>query len=154
MTKSGIVLSVVLLVLAAVYVYAFTDWLHRDTIQIMYTTRPGRLSSGRTPGQELVYQVSFGFDGRYKLTSVKVVAADDLATNKYPVPLWHLISDSNSVPVKSIDYGRPVKGMKSAIPRAQPEPLQPDLDYVLLLEAGKLRSQTNFHTATAAMPRK
>jgi hypothetical protein len=151
MSKNGIALSVVAVILAAVYVYFFTDVFSKKTILIMCTTRPGRFSNTRDPNQEPVYQVSFGFDGKYQLTSVKVVAADDLATNKYPVPLWHLITDSNSVPVKSIDYGHPVKGMKSAVARAQPDPLQADIEYVLLLEAGKTRAQTNFHTARAPL---
>lgn len=147
MTKNGMVLSVIAVVLGAAYIYWFTDWFHKETIQIMSSTRPGRYS--REPNSEAVYQVSFGFDGKYKLTLVKVVAADDLKANKYPTALWHLISDSNSVPVKAIEYGRPVKGMKSAVPRTQPEPLQPDVEYVLLLEAGNIKAQTNFHTARA-----
>src|SRR6266536_3753719 len=132
MTKNGIFLSSIAVLLAAVYVYSFTDWLHKETIQIIPTIRPGRVS-GLTgdPDQTPVYPVSFAFDGKYKLTAVKVVAADDLATNKYPTPLWHLISDSNSVPTKAVMYGQPPKGMKPAVPRTHPEPLLPDVEYVL-----------------------
>ena len=150
MSKNGIMLSILAVTLGAVYAYLFTDWFHKDSIQIIYTTRPGRISMGE-PGNEPVYQVSFAFDKKYKLTAVKVVAAEDLATNKYPTPLWHLTSDSNSLPTKSIDYGRPVKGMQSASARAHPEPLQPDIEYVLMLEAGKVSARTNFHTAKATM---
>jgi hypothetical protein len=152
MTKNGIVLSVIAVILAAVYVYAFTDWFKSETIQIIPTIRPGRVASVPTdPDQPPVYPVSFAFSGKYQLTSVKVVAAADLATNKYPVALWHLISDSNSVPTKSIVYGYPIKGMKPAVERMRPEPLQPDVDYVLMIEAGKIKAQTNFHTAKAEM---
>lgn len=155
MTKNGIVLSVIAVLLAAVYVYAFTDWFRSETIQIIPTIRPGRVSAiPRDPDQAAVYPVSFAFSGKYKLTTVKVLAAEDLATNKHPTPLWHLISDSNSVPVKSIVYGYPVKGMKPAVARMQPEPLSPDVDYVLQIEAGAIKSQTNFHTAKAADPKK
>ena len=158
MTKNGIALSVIAVLLAAVYVYAFTDWFRSETIQIIPTIRPGRVSAvPRDPDQAAVYPVSFAFSGKYKLTSVKVLAADDLATNKFPTPLWHLvpeISNSNSVPVKSIVYGYPVKGMKPAVARMQPEPLSPDVDYVLQIEAGSIKSQTNFHTAKAVAPAK
>jgi len=148
MTKNGIFLSVVAVVLAAIYVFAFTDWLRSDTIQIIPTIRPVRVAAApKDSDQTPVYPVSFAFSGKYHFTSVKVVAASDLATNKHPSALWHLTSDSNSVPTKSIVYGYPIKGMKPAVARTRPEPLQPDVDYVLILEAGKIRAQTNFHTA-------
>lgn len=155
MTKNGIVLSVIAVLLAAVYVYAFTDWLRSETIQIIPTIRPGRVAAvPRDPDQTPVYPVSFAFSGKYRLTCVKVVAADDLATNKHPTPLWHVVSDSNSVPIKSIVYGYPVKGMRPAVARMQPEPLLPDVEYVLMVEAGGIKAQTNFHTAKAGEPRK
>ena len=150
MTKNGITLSVIAVILAAVYAFYFTDWLRKETIQIIPTIRPGRaVAAPKDPDQVPTYPVSFAFDGKYKLTSLKVVSADDLATNKYPVPLWHLVSDSNSVPIKAVTYGQPPKGMKPAVPRSRPEPLQPDIEYVLLLEAGSTKAQTNFHTAAA-----
>ena len=155
MSKNGIFLSVIAVLLAAIYVYAFTDWFRSETIQIIPTIRPGRVSAvPRDPDQAAVYPVSFAFSGKYRLTSVKVLAAEDLATNKHPTPLWHLISDSNSVAVKSMVYGYPVKGMKPAVARMQPEPLVPDVDYVLQIEAGAIKAQTNFHTAKATVPGK
>ena len=150
MTKNGIVLSVIAVLLAAVYVYSFTDWLRKETIQIIPAIRPGRVAGvPRDSDQAPVYPVSFAFDGKYKFTEVKVVAADDLATNKYATPLWHLLSDSNSAPTKAFMYGQAPKGMKPAVPRTRPEPLQPDVEYVLMVEAGKTRAQTNFHTTKA-----
>jgi len=150
MTKNGIVLSVIAVILAAIYVYAFTDLLRSETIQIIPTIRPVRVTAVPIdPDQPPVYPVSFAFSDKCALTSVKVVAATDLATNKHPLPLWHLVSDSNSVPTKSIVYGHSVKGMKPAVARTRPEPLLPDVEYVLLVEAGKIKAQTNFHTAKA-----
>jgi len=151
MSKNGIVLTVIAVILAACYVCFFTDWFKKETIQIIPTIRPSRsLTAPKNPDEAPVYPVAFAFDGSYRLTSVKVVAATDMQTNKYPTPLWHLISDSNSLPTKSIVYGYPIKGMKPAVPRARPEPLAADVDYVLLVEAGKIRAQTNFHTAHVA----
>ena len=152
MTKNGIILSFIAVLLAAVYVYYFTDLFRKEGIQIIPTIRPGRPSAiPRGPDQENVSPVSFALDGKYKLTSVKVCIAAELATNKYATPLWHLISDSNSIPSKAIIYGGPIKGMKPETPKARPEPLLPDIEYTLLLEAGKARSQTNFHTTKAVV---
>lgn len=150
MTKNGIFLSAIAVLLGACYAYYFTDLFHKPTIQIIPTIRPGRPSSiPRDADQEPVYMVSFALDGKYSLTSVRVVAAAELATNKYASPLWHLISDSNSIPTKAIVYGFPIKGMKPAVPRARPEPLLAEIEYTLLIEAGNVRSQTNFHTVRA-----
>src|SRR5437867_8156828 len=100
MSKNGIALSVFAVILAVVYVCYFTDWFTKESIQIIPQIRPGRASSiPHAPGTPAVSPVSFAFDGKYRLTSVKVVAAQDYATNKYTNPLWHLISDSNSIPI-------------------------------------------------------
>ncbi len=155
MTKNGIALSVLAVILAAAYVRYFTDWFTTQTIQIIPQIRPGRASAiPGNPGADPVCPVSFAFDGKYKLTSVKVVVASDLATNKFPTPLWHLTSDSNSAPTKAIVYGYPIKGMKPAVERSHPEPLEASVSYVLMVEAesGKIRGQTNFHTAVAVQP--
>ncbi len=155
MTKNGIVLSIIAVILAAVYVAYFTDWFSKDGIQIIPTVRPGTVSViPRDPDDLPVHRVSFALDGKYKLTCVKVLVAAELGTNKYATPLWHLISDSNSVPTKSITYGFEIKGMKPSVPRARPEPLLANVEYTLVLEAGKTQSQTNFHTTPAVALRK
>ena len=153
MTKNGIALSVVLVVLAGLYIRFFTDWFSKETIQIIPQIRPGRASSiPRPAGAPPVSPVSFAFDGKYRLTSVKVVSADDYATNKYANPLWYLISDSNSIPTKAIVYGFPVKGMKPKVPQARPDPLLPGVPYIMMVEAGNIKAQTNFHTLEAVQP--
>src|SRR5262245_15252575 len=153
MTKNGVVLSAIAVILAAVYVVYFTDWFRKDGIQIIPSVRPGTASAiPRDPDEDPVHRVSFALDGKYNLTSVKVVMAAELETNKYAAPLWHLISDSNSVPTKSITYGYPIRGMKPAVPRARPEPLLANVKYTLLLEAGRIHARTNFQT-TPALPR-
>jgi hypothetical protein len=153
MSKNGIFLSVVAVILAAIYAYYFTDWFKKETIQIIPTIRPGRAANiPRDPGSPAVCPVSFSFDGKYKLTSVKVVSAAELATNKYATPLWHLIADSNSIPTKSLIYGQPPRGMKPSVPKARPQALEAGFDYVLIVEAGRIRAQTNFHTRELVQP--
>lgn len=149
MTKKGIVLSVIALLLGATYVYFFTDWFNKQTIQIMFYIRPNRPANiPRQPKSPPVYPVSFMLRGKYKLTSVKVVSAEEFATNKYANPLWHLVSvsDSGSRPAKSFVYGGQIPGMKPAPAHERAEPLEPDVPYLLMVEAGKIKGCTNFFT--------
>jgi hypothetical protein len=155
MTKNTIVLLAVAVILGACYVFFFTGWFDKDTIQIISTIRPvGRrtATAPRAKGEAQTYDVSFSFNGKYQFTKVRVIAADDLRTNKFPTPLWDLMSDSQSVPTKYLVYGEQPKGMKPAIPRSRAQPLQPDVEYVLLIEAGKISARTNFHTRELAAP--
>lgn len=153
MSKNGIALSVLLVLLASAYVTWFTDWFRSETIQIIPVIRPVRANARPSdPNQPQVYPVSFAFNRKCELTSVKVVAADDLATNKHPMALWHLVSESNSIPTRSFIYGHPIKGMHAAVARMRPEPLQSGVNYVLQIEAGKIHSQVKFHTTEAVDP--
>ena len=153
MTKNGIALTVVAVMLGVVYAIYFTDWFRSQTIQIYPTIRPTQASAiPRDPGMPAVYPVSFAFDNKYRLSSVKVVLEEELRTNKYPTPLWHMVSDIGSPPQKSIIYGFRIKNMKPALPRARPQPLLPNVQYVLQVEAGKAKGQTNFFTKEAVEP--
>lgn len=127
------------LILGAVYAYKFTDWFAKREIQIKYRSMPGRSAgSGNS--------VSFYLDKEYKITSVKVISVDDAATNKFPRALWHLVSDSNSIPVTDFMYGGKIAGMKPKIAALLPEPLQASGHYRILLEAGKLKGEKDFQT--------
>ena len=151
MSKNLIVLSGLLVVLLGVYVFFFTDWFNKPSIQIIATIRPSRPSSIPRPvDTPSVYPVAFSFDGSYRFTEVKVVQAAEYAKNKFAPPLWHMVSDSNSVPTKYFQYGMPIKGMKPSVPRARPGPLKPNEEYLILLDTGSVKGMTNFHTAVAA----
>lgn len=145
MTKRTIVLVVIAVLLGVLYAFLFTDWFVEENIQIFTTVRPER-TMARGKGKTPVYGVSFAFNGKYPLTRVAVVSAEDLRTNKYPTPLWEVISDTHSVPTKVVRYGEAPRGMKPSVPRARPQPLEPGVEYVVIVEAGKLKAQTNFTT--------
>jgi hypothetical protein len=143
----------VALILAAIYVIYFTDLFRSQTMQIFPTIRPTQASSiPRDPGMVPVFPVAFALDGNYPLNLVKVFVEEDYKTNKYPTPLWHLVSEMGSPPQKSIIYGLPIKNMKPAIPRARPQPLQPKISYLMVVESGKIRGMTNFFTKEASVP--
>jgi hypothetical protein len=146
MTKQSIVLITVAVVLAGVYVAFFTDWFVKPEIQILPQIRPPQRNAKVLPGDVPVFPVTFAFDRKYQFTEIRVVAADDEKTNKYPHALWHLISDSNSIPVKALMYGAKLKGMKPKVPRADPEQLEPGVSYRLYLTAGKARGDVKFQT--------
>jgi hypothetical protein len=146
MTKQSIVLITVAALLAAVYVAVFTDWFRKPSIQILPQIRPTPRTAKVPAGDTAVYPVSFMFDKKYQFTEIKVVAVDD------PHAVWHLISDSNSVPVKAISYGARIKGMKPKVPRAEPEALQPDVPYHLYLVAGNAKGEVKFKTHELVKP--
>jgi hypothetical protein len=146
MSKKNIALLTLLIVMGAVYICYFTDLFGEPKIEISTRTRPmvtRHSRSGKTPSAE-GNSVSFLLNNKYALTSVKVIEENDSKTNKYPHPLWHLISESNSVPTKSIFYGVSIGGMKPEYAKTKPEPLQTNVSYVLELEAGNLKGQTTF----------
>jgi hypothetical protein len=135
MTKKNWFLLIALLALAGIYIFYFTGSFRPKTILIFHTsrnTRPNlRPRSGNAPKPETL-PVTFGFgEFSYKLTEIAL-------------PLWHLISDSNSVPLNSFVYGRQIRGMRPAISGARPEPLNPDVTYRLFVTAGKNKGQHDF----------
>lgn len=135
-------LIVAAVVLAGVYVVFFTDWFQPKTVQIFHTSRnlrPRLLRGGALPS------LIFGINRQVSLTELRVVEAAVYATNQNAVPLWHLISDSNSVPVKQFHYGQFINGMHAAIKGARPQPLETNVTYCLLITGkGKITGQHDF----------
>ncbi len=127
------------LILGAFYAYRFTDWFEPKQIQIKYRS----LARGPTasPG---VDSITFYLDKEYQLTSLKVISADEAATNKYPHSLWQLISESNSVPVTDFTYGATLPGMKPKIAGLTPEPLRTGGNYRIFVETQKLKGEKEF----------
>ena len=141
MTKKNILLVVAAMILAAVYVVYFTDWFKPKTVQIFHTSRnlrPRMLKGGALPS------LIFGINQKLKLTEIRVVPADAYQTNQSATPVWHLISDSNSVPVNQFHYGEFIRGMKPAVKGARPQPLETNITYHLILLAGDVKGEHNF----------
>jgi hypothetical protein len=141
--KTGfqIVLLVVLLGVAACYWSALSK---PPKIQILFTVHGRRVSrpadaSANPPRLE----AAFGMDQPYELTSVKVVPLVEWTTNKEARPLWHLTAKTNSQPVKAFIYGQNLEGMES-VTGASAEPLATNVDYLLLIEAGRQHGECDF----------
>ena len=133
-------------VLAVVYAVFFAHWFKTGSITIYHVTRPsGRAMQARRDVP--MPPITFNLQGDYKLTEIKVVPLAVWQTNQNTLPVWHLISDSNSVPVKSFAYGQRIRGMKPAVPGMQAQPLEPNIAYRLFVAAGKIRGQHDFKVA-------
>jgi hypothetical protein len=151
MSRKNIILILSALILGGVYVYYFTDWFASPDIQIIHTIRPNTMGARRfgrrdAPKQSSSHTVSFAFNRRLLLTEIKVIPASDAATNKHPHPIWHLITDSNSVPTKALVYGMPIRGMRPAVKGAWADPLQPNTEYELHLESDAGKVEHDFKT--------
>lgn len=148
MSKKTMGLILFTVVLGAFYIYYFTDLFRPKSITIDSQILPQKRRGNQPPA----LTVLFALDRKYKLTSVKVVRADDYQTNKYPHALWHMVTDSNSAPINSVTYGAPISGMKSSVPRVSAKPLEANVSYLLLLEAGQVKGEKNFQPRTDIIP--
>ena len=133
--------------LGGLSLYLNKDWFASEDIQIQHRSRPARTGVFRrtkSQAKSVTDPVFFAFDRKLKLTSLKVIPVSEIETNKYPHPIWHLVSDSNSVPVEEWSYALPIRGMRPAVKGATPDPLQPGAKYRLVLETGKRKTEHDF----------
>jgi hypothetical protein len=144
MHKKQTWLIAVFIVLAAIYVCFFTSWFKPKTIRIFDTSRHLVDRPWRNHGNQDLPYVLFGLEGRFKLTEIKVVPLASFQTNSGTPPVWHLVSDSNSPPVQQFTYGQHIRGMKPAFSGAEPEDLETNVMYRLLLSAGRIKGQHDF----------
>lgn len=146
MTKKNIFLIALVLLLLGLYGYYFTDWFRPEGIQIVHTIRPqsARRSRARQAEPPQGFNISFGLNRKYKVTRIKIVSLSQLETNKYPHAVWHMISDSNSVPIKAFSYGEKVPGMHPSIAGVNEEPLEPNVTYRLFVEAESMKGEHDF----------
>jgi hypothetical protein len=140
MRKKEIIWIGLLLVLGGVYIHFFTHWFEKQEIGITASIRPSR-----RPGA-LVFPVFFTLNNDYKLTSLKVIPLQGDKFDPLATPIWHLVSDSNSVPTRAFRYGQPIQGMKSALKGVRPDPLTPGVVYRLTLSTGDATSSIDFKT--------
>jgi hypothetical protein len=145
MTKKTWMLVALTVLLGGFSLYLNKDWFNGDHIQLMHRSRPARGAFRKTgSANPLIDPVSFWFDRKVRLTSVKVIPVFDLETNKAPLPSWCLISDSNSLPVKEFSYGGRIPGMHPPTKGTAPDPLEPGVKYRLFVQAGKEKIQHDF----------
>lgn len=150
MTKKNWLMMIVLIVLAGVYVFYFTDWFKPKIIHISHTSRDFRSRFGNNTGvNPAMVPIIFSLEPQCKPTEIKVVLLAEWQTNQNTLPVWHLIASSNSAPVKIFAYGQRIRGLKPEVPGARAEPLQPNVTYRLFVTAGSAKGQHDFEIKTA-----
>ncbi len=146
MSKTKIISILLLLLgLGGLSLYLNSDWFAARTIQISHRVSPWL--ENRRPGKraaQLGSPVVFTLSEYCRLTSVNVVLAADLATNKYAHPIWSLVTESNSLPTSTLVYGGGIRGMHPAVKGAQADPLEPGVTYRLLLTTKDQAAQHDF----------
>lgn len=131
MSKKNICLVLILVILGGVYVCFFTDWLKAKTIRIYSAVPPTVNVNARHRHAPII----FGLIGHFRLTEIKVVALSDYQKNPDAPSLWHLISDSNSIPVERFGYGQHIHGMRPSVAGEDPQDLETNVSYLLLVTA-------------------
>ena len=150
MTRKNILLIGVLLLLTAFCVYLYRDRFLPEPIQIGHRSVEPRGWLRRREKNSEADAIVFLLNQEIKLTSVKVVSLDELATNKNAAPLWELVSESNSIPVKDFIYGLNIRGMRPVRKGASAQPLEAGAHYRLYLKSGWHKLQHDF----SPLPRK
>jgi hypothetical protein len=151
--KNFITVTVAFLAVAGFFIYQNMDSFRPANIQISHTIRPRGSFFRRpanAPADEDVNLITFRMEHNHKLTSIKVVCAAELETNKYAHPVWELASDSNSIPIQAFSYGMHIRGMHPVVKGATPDPLKPNVPYRLLVEAGSIKGQHDFTITEAS----
>ncbi len=152
MSKTKIIfITILILGLASLSYYMNRDSFAPETIQINHRMspwmRPANPSARRA--NDLGVPVTFTLNGFHPLTTVKVVLVADMETNKFPHAIWKLVSDSNSVPTSTFNYGAGIRGMRPDVKGARPDPLEPGVAYRLIVVTAKdKQAQHDFTVST------
>jgi hypothetical protein len=145
MTNKNLSILALIVLLGGLSLYFNRDWFASEVIQVSHRSISPRGGMTRGPAAKApANPVVFLLNKNLRLTALKVVVVSDAETNKYPHPIWNLISDSNSVPIKEFIYGTPIKGLKLAVKGVGADPLQPGTNYRLLIEAGAEKATHDF----------
>jgi hypothetical protein len=153
------------LFLSGAYVFAFTDWLSPQPIEIASQIRPviqpprfgrrGPKTAPQSPDKPAeanpaggVARVTFSLDGRYRLTSVRVFALD--AQGEPAKKVWDLTGKSREL--NSLMYGMNPAGMAPAEGAEAAAPLEANLSYLLEIRAGRRSGSHRFKTLALAPP--
>ena len=142
MTKKNWLLVVFLIAMVAIYGIWFTDWFKPKAIHIFHTVRQ---IHSRRHGVSADPSLIFGVEpGDLRLTEIKIVPLADFEKNPTTLPVWHLVTDSNSAPVKNFTYGAKIRGMRPYIDGARPALLDTNLVYRIFIKAGNAKGQHDF----------
>jgi len=142
MTKKTVFQIALVVVLGGFCLYLYRDRFGAPPIQISHRSLGQRGAQFRRLKDSATEAVVFLLDRPVKLTSVKVVAIKDQTPN--PQPIWEMVADTHPLPVQDFAYGLTIPGMHPAVPGAVPGPLEPGVEYRVLITAGHDKAQHDF----------
>ena len=142
MFKKSSILVAVAVVLAAVYVFYFTDWFQSPTVKIFHTNRNSIRHRNEQSGS--MPNLIFGLSRSSRITEITVVPLAEYQANPKLLPLWHMVSDSNSVPLKTFYYGQNIRGLKPAVAGSHAQTLTNNITYRIVVSVGKIKGEHDF----------
>jgi hypothetical protein len=145
--KNVVLTTLIALAIAALLFYEYRDVFISRPIQISHTFRMRMIMARRLPANftgTLPLVPTFTLGKEYRLTSVKLIRLDELKTKGFAHPLWELVADSKSYPIRIFLYGRGIPGMHPKVEDMQPDPLETNVTYRLMVAAGRLKGQHDF----------
>ena len=141
MDRKNIVLLSFVAVLGAVYAVYFSGGFAPKTFKVSHTFRNLRPFADR-PG--ILSSLIFVANRELKLTELKVVPLAEWQTNKDAHPLWHLVTESNSLPVKRFFYGQPIPGLHPFLKGVRAEIPPTNVVCRLFITAGAFKAEHDF----------
>ena len=142
------------LVVLGLYAYIYRDAFRPQEILITHRVVFGPPVRGLTrTNQDLkLTQLAFGFDRKCQLTEIKVTPLAGPGAGNNAAPLWHVISDSNSIPIRLFAYGDHIRGLRSLVKKSRPVPLESNVTYRLFVRAGRETGQLDFSVPQIIAP--
>jgi hypothetical protein len=150
MSQKKLLLSLLLLLaLGGLCLYLNRDSFADRPIQISHRISPWLQSSRARRADPLnnYSPVVFSFNRYYRFSEIKVVLVEEIATNKYAHPLWHLVSETNSFPTASFAYGERLRGMSPKVKGSTADALEPGVKYRLMVRTVGKEAEHDFSTA-------
>ena len=148
MTRKHWKLIALAILLGGVSLYLNKDFFVKDNIQISHRSRPVPAASRKRPtrsfGNADIEPITFFSDRQLKMKCLKVIPVSEMLTNKYPNPIWHLISESNSAPIREFGYGVSIPGMHAAVKGISAEGLVPGEKYRIVVETASVKIEHDF----------
>ena len=142
------------LVVIGLYAYVYRDAFRARQIEITHRVVVGPPVRGlsRTNLNLKITQLVFGLDRKYELTEIKVIPVSALTAGANAAPSWHVISDSNSIPVRVFAYGDHMRGLRPLVKKSRPLPLESNVTYRVFIKAGRATGQHDFSVRETIAP--
>jgi hypothetical protein len=137
MMRKKQILVTLLVVLAAGYVYRFTDWIVPSRIQVEVTTRPVR---GAAPEGGVLTPV-FMLDRDCPVTAIEVIALSNVPPASMGKVAWRVSRPPGREPVRGFLFDDALPGAKT---ESKAQPLIAGGVYRIEVQAGRMRGQREF----------